>query len=304
MQGSVLGVLDHNEVLETVDDGFLVKAHKYVDDMTTVEAIPRDAIGYMDEAYEKQSFHAKKTEQSIAQLKTTCQNKNLKINTKKTQLLSISTNKDPTTVWINEGEEEIQSGRSLKLLGFHFGEKPDVSLQIENIKMRAMARFYVLRKYSKFMGGNELKTLYTELVRSCLEYSSVTYGPLLTQYQSNDLENVQKRCLKCLFGYNKSYQELLEVSGFETLKARREAALLRFATKSQKNPVYEHWFPENTNHTSLRHPKKYQEKLARTNRLYKSPVFTMRRLLNENYEENPPENPLAIEVPANDPYND
>ena len=68
----------------------------------------------------------------------------------------------------------------------------------------------------------------------------MTYGPMLTKYQANALENIQKRCLKCLYGYDKGYAELLEVSGFETLKQRRESALLKFAEKSRKNPIYEH----------------------------------------------------------------
>ena len=80
VQGSILGVLDHNAVIEFVDQGFTVNTEKYVDDMTLIESIPRDATPYMDEAYETQLFHAKETENSIAKLKTTCAEKNLKVN--------------------------------------------------------------------------------------------------------------------------------------------------------------------------------------------------------------------------------
>ena len=52
-----------------------VEAQKYVDDMTTVESIPRDATHYMDEAYEKKLFHATETENSIRKLKATCREK-------------------------------------------------------------------------------------------------------------------------------------------------------------------------------------------------------------------------------------
>ena len=98
------------------------------------------------------------------------------------------------------------------------------------------------------------------MVRSVIEYSSVTYGPLLTQYQDHELENIQKRCLRCMYGYNKSYAQLLEESGLQTLKARRENALVKFATNCTTNPIYQHWFRENQNpRSSQRNPTKYEE---------------------------------------------
>ena len=97
------------------------------------------------------------------------------------------------------------------------------------------------------MPGSDLKKLYSGLVRSVIEYSSITYGPMLTQYQSNTIENIQKRCLRAMYGYNKSYAELLEESGFQTLKNRREIALEKFARKSLANPLYSDWFRENEN---------------------------------------------------------
>ena len=94
----------------------------------------------------------------------------------------------------------------------------------------------MLRYYSSFMKGDDLKKLYCGFVRSVIEYSSVTYGPLLTKYQSNDLENIQKRCLKCLYGYDKSYTELLSLSGLSTLEERRNTALVKFAEKTLAIP--------------------------------------------------------------------
>ena len=106
-----------------------------------------------------------------------------------------------------------------------------------------------------------------------------------------------------MFGYDKSYSELLEESGFESLKTRRETAILRFARKIEKNPVYSHWLEENPNprSQSLRNTKKYTKKLARTSRLYNSPLFKVRRLLNETPEE-PPVDQMAYDFALNDPY--
>ena len=165
--------MDHNAVLEFVDDNFEVETQKYVDDMTTIESIPRSKEAYYDEN-ENKSFHAEKTENMIKHLQSVCDQKNLKINTDKTQLLAISANREKTSVWIQAEGEEIQSRDSLKLLGFHFGSKPDVSHQVAHIKRRAMTRFFVLRYYSAFMPGSDLRKLYCGLVCSVIEYSSVT----------------------------------------------------------------------------------------------------------------------------------
>ena len=44
VQGSILGVLDHNAVMEFIDDDFENMSLKYVDDMTTVESLPRQDL--------------------------------------------------------------------------------------------------------------------------------------------------------------------------------------------------------------------------------------------------------------------
>ena len=84
-----------------------------------------------------------------------------------------------------------------------------------------------------------------------------------------------------MYGYKKSYEGLLKESGFDRLADTREAAVRKFALKTQKNPVYSHWFPYNPNQTSVRKPTVYREEFARTQRLYNSPLFYMRRLLND-----------------------
>ena len=87
----------------------------------------------------------------------------------------------------------------------------------------------------------------------------------------------------CLF-LNKCL-ELLETSGLETLDQHRENALLKFAKKAAQNPQFAHWFPKNTNRSSNRVGKKFEEIYARTDRLYFSPIYVMRRRLNASPDE-------------------
>ena len=141
--------------------------------------------------------------------------------------------------------------------------------------------------YNLFVRANS--SLYCALVRSVLEYSSITYHSMLTKKLENDLEMVQKKCLRCIYGYAKSYEDLLKESGLLRLRERREIAVLKFAKKTSANPIYGHWFPTNPNPTSQRRPQLYKEEFACTNRLYNSSIFHMRRLLNESEHDNTPD---------------
>ena len=126
-----------------------------------------------------------------------------------------------------------------------------------------------------------MTNIYCSMIRSILEYSSVTFGPMLTKYDSNRLESVQKQCLRSIFGYGLSYEELLSLSNLETLVDRRRRAVMKFALKASKNQQFLDWFPLNYNRSSLRNRKTFEEKYAKSDRLYNSPLYTMRRYLNE-----------------------
>ena len=88
-----------------------------------------------------------------------------------------------------------------------------------------------------------------------------------------------------MYGYDKNYKELLEVSQLQPLKVRRDKAIRKFAAKMYKNDNYSDLFPLSESTRSLRKNKKFQEEYARTEKLYNSPLFKMRRLLNEICDE-------------------
>ena len=77
----------------------------------------------------------------------------------------------------------MYSGEKLKLLGFVFSTKPNVNAQVENIVQGAASRSFVIRHLANSNGNKDkLRNVYCSIVRSVLEYSSVTYGPLLSKY--------------------------------------------------------------------------------------------------------------------------
>jgi hypothetical protein len=100
----------------------------------------------------------------------------------------------------------------------------------------------------------------------------------MTEEQSEAVERLQSQSLKIIFGFERSYRSILEETGLDTLKARRESAILRFAKKSMEGR-YKHWFPLNEAGRT-RHALRYKEEYARCERLRKTPIFHMRRALN------------------------
>ena len=119
------------------------------------------------------------------------------------------------------------------------------------------------------------------MLRPIIEFCSPVYHPLMTKEQSNNLERLQKTALKIILGFNLTYEELLEKADIKSLEERRESAFLNFAKSVSKNPRYESWLPRTGNNArNTRNGKVYIVEFVRTTRLYNSPLFSMRRALN------------------------
>ena len=249
VQGSVLGVLDHNAVVEYINDEIDQDVYKYIDNLTLAEAIPQNIDSIIDNTGGIQThyFRPPTTQDSFEKLYDACKERKLKINEKKTQLLSISNKSHETRTWIKLIDGSVMySSYSFKILGFTFSNRPTIHEQVEYLINRAAKRLFLIRKLAGIgVNKEKVKNLYCALVRSILEYSLVTYGPMLAKYQITKLENIQKSCLRSIFGYEKTYAELLTESNLESLEDRRDKAVLKFARKAAKTPQFSHWFPRN-----------------------------------------------------------
>jgi hypothetical protein len=104
---------------------------------------------------------------------------------------------------------------------------------------------------------------------------------MLTAELSNELEKLQTQCLKIIYGFDKSRSRVMECSGLQTLEERRKQASVRFAKKCAENSTYADWFPKNPAERAVRKRREYREDYARCDRLKNSPIYYMRRLLNE-----------------------
>ena len=112
------------------------------------------------------------------------------------------------------------------------------------------------------------------------------YHSMLPEELSERIESLQKKALRIIYGFGHNYESLLSMSGNQTMKDRRINACKKFATGLSKSERYKYLLPLNTREgMGTRRGKKFCEEFSRTNRLYNSPLFFMRRLLNELYEE-------------------
>ena len=105
---------------------------------------------------------------------------------------------------------------------------------------------------------------------------------MLNQSQEDKLEKIQRDIFKTIFGFSKSYAMILEEQNLTTLMDRRRHLFDSFTLKAASSDRFSHWFPTKSfRHHDLREERIYVEKHARTSRLYNSPLYVMRRRLNE-----------------------
>ena len=120
-------------------------------------------------------------------------------------------------------------------------------------------------------------------IRSVIEQSAVVWHSSITKGERNDLERTQKVALRIMLGSKyTSYQEALNLTGLETLANRRQKLCFNFDKKCVKNDGTSWMFPEKFQLVETRHPEKFIVTTAKTDRLGKSAMPYMQKLLNSH----------------------
>jgi len=123
---------------------------------------------------------------------------------------------------------------------------------------------------------NDVIAVYSSLIRSVLEYACPVWHCGLTKGQSDEIEGVQKRCLKILFP-DLSYKDSLQITGLELLSLRRESQVRKLFNEIKcEGHVLNNLLPaNNVNNSSYRLRDTYPYKMprARTDRLLRSFIW-------------------------------
>ena len=214
----------------------------------------------------------------------------MKLNKEKTKIMVFNYTYNyqfSTRLYIEEVLIEIIS--ETKLLGVII--RSDLSWH-SNTKMlikKAYSRMTILRKlYSFKIPVKDLVTIYITYIRCLLEQSCVLWHSSLTEENRNTLERVQKVSLRIIMGDEYScYEDALKLANLETLEERRTFLCLEFAKSCIKSPSTCSMFPQNDSQRQeqkrnchSKYKEKYKVQYARTDRLYKSAIPYMQRLLN------------------------
>ena len=143
----------------------------------------------------------------------------------------------------------------------------------------------ILRKLSQFgVPIDDMINIYILYIRSVAEQSCVVWHSSLTEEQIMDIERTQKVALRIILQENyETYQNALNITKLETLLSRRKTLSLRFAKTCLKSENNADMFPINTKSVNTRPHEKYFVTPAMTNRLAKSSIPYMQRLLNEEF---------------------
>ena len=177
----------------------------------------------------------------------------------------------------------IESLGGLILLGFAFDERPTVAAHMDLVRRKFYGRSWLLRHLKQAgVPLSDIAKIYAAVIRSVIEYAAPVYGPMMSGVQSEELERLQRQSLKLIYGYRTSYSKALELAGLKSLSERRDDIMKKFAQKLTVKERFDQWLPKTgPDLHGLRKTKTYREEHANTDRLYKSPLFTIRRLLNE-----------------------
>ena len=152
-------------------DGYenLVNIYKYVDDTTVVETIDTtDAPRHISTNTPRSTCRAMYSEMTMKAIQEEASNIGMKVNCGKTQLLLISPpNGYDQSAYIKTEEGRINSEKSLKLLGFVFGQEPNANMHMGEIQRKFRARFWAMihLRRSGFR-GKELFELYAIFVKA------------------------------------------------------------------------------------------------------------------------------------------
>ena len=299
-QGGTLGIEEYlSQSNDNVDFLELDEKFKFIDDLSILEIINLVSIGLAsynchqhvpsDIAIENLYLDSKniKSQEYLDSIENWTDNKQMKLNTEKTNYMvfNFSTKYQFNTRLKLEGNK-VDQIHETKLLGLVLRDDLSWKSNSDELTRKAYTRMIIIKKLVQFdMPLEELVEIYTLYIRSVVEQCAVVWHSSITKGEQRDIERTQKVALRVILGDRYStYQEALKMTGLETLAARRTKLCLNFARKCVKSDKTSWMFPINENEVDTRHHEQFHVTKARTDRLAKSSIPYMQRLLNVNYK--------------------
>ena len=277
---------------------------KYIDDLSLVTAINLKLSLKTDQADRpKPLTYNERTKQILSpqdnqmqgmldSLQEFATNNLLKVKEKKTNVIKFNFSKAndfPPELNIEGFKDQLKVINETKLLGVILTSDLKWSANTDYICKRAYKKMWTLRRM-KTLNLEELVILdvYVKEIRSVLELAVPAWHSGLTVRQSRDIERVQRVAVHIILsdintGRNDySYDMALVILELEPLAVRREKMCLTFARKTLTSRHSDMFQKQNHMYDTRQAAMKYKEYHSNTQRCYKSPLYYLTRLLNDD----------------------
>ena len=175
--------------------------------------------------------------------------------------------------------EEVSDCR---LLGVILENDLSFEKNTQSFVKKGYTRMIILSKLYAFnLPVEEMVNMYILFIRSVLEQSCIVWHSSITVDDSNAIERVQKTALRIILAEDYSdYHSALQLTELSTLIERRSQLCLKFAKRHVRKGKDDGLFPRNVKIVNTRPHEAFFVTPARTDRLAKSAVPYMQRLLN------------------------
>ena len=162
------------------------------------------------------------------------------LNYKKCKEMLIDFRRNKTLIPAIEVEgTTIQRVRSYKLLGLWLDDDLKWATNTEKITKKAAKRLFFLRMLKSYGAKpDDMKKVYTSVIRPTLEYAAQVWNGGLTKQQRKDIERIQRRVLKIIYDVE-DYDEALRIAGIDSLQERRDRMCAELV-KGMSNPDHKH----------------------------------------------------------------
>ena len=294
-QGGTLGIEEYlsqsNDNVDFLDQD---EKFKFIDDLSVLEIINIGLASYNCNQHVPSDIGIDnlfldpgniKSQEYLKNIESWTENKEMKLNTDKTNYMIFNfSTKLQFNTRLRLEHNKLDQIHETKLLGLVLRDDLSWKSNTGELTRRAFSRMIIIKKLVQFaVPLEELVEIYTLYIRSVAEQSAVVWHSSITKGEQRDIERIQKVALRVMLGERySSYTEALKVTGLETLAARRTKLCLNFARKCVKNEQTSWMFPTNQSTVNTRHHEKFHVTKAKTDRLAKSSIPYMQKLLNLN----------------------
>ena len=225
---------------------------KFVDDLTMLEIVNLVSIGIStynfknhiasDIAIDQNYINSEnlQSQSYLDKISEWTEQNEMKLNVQKSNILIFNASKNyQFTTRLQLENFILEILEDTKLLGVQISSDLTWHKNTKRLISKAYQRTIILRKLFEFnVPVKDLVNIYVLFIRSMLEQACVVWHSSITEGESEDIERVQKICLKIILKDKyESYEKALEITKLKMLSYRRTQLCIKFAKRCVKMKI-------------------------------------------------------------------